>query len=316
MEESNQTTSDRFTLLGLSTVPHLQITFFIIFLLMYIITISGNLLLIIIVRINPRLHTPMYFFLTNLSIIDICFSSSIVPVLLMNTLAKDRSISLLGCATQMFFSLALGTTECIILAIMAYDRYVAICKPLHYNSIMSKTLFFYLSGGSWIAGFMNSSMLVSLTFQLSFCRSHNLNHYFCEMPAFIRIACGDTFVNELAVYITAVIIAMCSFFLTLISYIHVISSILKIRSSKGRQKSFSTCSSHLTVVTLYYGTIMFMYLRPHSKKHVQYSNTTDNVVSILYTTVTPMLNPFIYSMRNKDVKNSFQFSNRQQKNQD
>ncbi|KAG9466529.1 hypothetical protein GDO78_016547 [Eleutherodactylus coqui] len=313
IEQSNQTTSDRFILLGLSTVPHLQVTFFIIFLIMYVMTISGNLLLIIIVRINPTLHSPMYFFLTNLSTIDICFSSSIVPVILMNTLAKDRSISLLGCATQMYFSLAFGATECILLAIMAYDRFAAICRPLHYNTIMNKKLCCYLSVGSWSVGFINSLMLVTLTFQLSFCRSHNVNHYFCEVPPFIRMACGNTFLNELAIYITAGIIAMCSFFLTLISYIHVISSILKIHSSKGRQKSFSTCSSHLTVVTLYYGTIMFMYLRPHSNKHVHYSSKTDTVVSILYTTVTPLLNPFIYSMRNKDVKNTiFKFSNRQQ----
>ncbi|KAM3919042.1 olfactory receptor 2F1-like [Leptodactylus fuscus] len=304
MEQLNKTTSPRFILLGLSNVLHLQVIFFLIFLIMYLMTISGNLLLIIAVRINPRLHSPMYFFLTNLSIIDIFFSSSIVPVLLMNTLAKDRGLSLSGCATQMFFSLALGATECLILAVMAYDRFAAICRPLHYNSIMSKTFCFYSTVVSWSVGFINSFVQVFLTFHLPFCKCHHINHYFCEVPALIRMSCGDTFRNELYTYITGAVIAMACFFLTLISYVHVISTILKIISSHGRQKSFSTCISHLTVVTLYYGTIMFMYLRPHSKKYTNFSTNTDKVVPIFYTTVTPMLNPVIYSIRNKDVKNT------------
>ncbi|KAM3919038.1 olfactory receptor 5AR1-like [Leptodactylus fuscus] len=302
MDQLNETTSHRFILLGLSTVPHLQVIFFIIILIMYLMTISGNLLLIIIVRINPRLHSPMYFFLTNLSIIDIFFSSSIAPVLLMNTLAKDRSISLSGCATQMFFSLVLGATECIILAVMAYDRFVAICRPLHYNTIMKNTFCFYLTIGSWSIAVINSFLQVSLTFRLPFCNCLDINHYFCEVPAFIRMSCGDTFVNELILYITGAIISMGCFYLILISYAHIISKILKIISLEGRQKSFSTCASHLTAVTLYYGTIMFMYLQPHSKKST--SNETAKVVPLLYTVVTPMLNPFIYSMRNKDVKNT------------
>ncbi|KAG8560031.1 hypothetical protein GDO81_014742 [Engystomops pustulosus] len=304
MDQANQTSSKRFILLGLSTVPHLQLIFFVMFLIMYVITISGNLLLIVLVRSTPTLHSPMYFFLTNLSIIDICFSSSVVPVLLMNTLTKDRSISLLGCAMQMYVALTLGGTECIILAVMAYDRYAAICKPLHYNSIMSKTFCLYLAVGSWSVGLINSITQVTLTFQLPFCNCLSINHYFCEVPAFIRMSCGDTFRNELSIYITGGIIVMSTFFLTLISYIYIISSILKIITSQGRQKSFSTCTSHLTVVSLYYGTIMFMYLRPHSNKYLHCTKEVDSVVSVLYTAVTPMLNPFIYSMRNQDVKNT------------
>ncbi|KAM3919036.1 olfactory receptor-like protein OLF1 [Leptodactylus fuscus] len=303
MEKLNQTTQ-RFILLGLSTVPHLQVIFFLIFLTMYLMTISGNLLLIIIVRINPRLHTPMFFFLTNLSLIDIIFSSSIVPVLLKNTLAKDRSISLVGCATQMCFSLGMGATESLILAFMAYDRYAAICRPLHYNTIMNRTLCFYLVAVSWSIGFINSIVQVSLTFQLPFCGCMNVNHYFCEVPAFIRMSCGDTFLNELSIYITGTIIAMGCFYLILISYVHIISNVLKIISSEGRQKSFSTCASHLTVVTLFFGTVMYMYLRPHPKTYTDYSKKTDKIVPILYTAVTPLLNPFIYSMRNKDVKDT------------
>ncbi|XP_075137271.1 olfactory receptor 13C9-like [Leptodactylus fuscus] len=304
MEQSNQTTSPVFILLGLSTVPHLQPIFFLIFLIMYVITISGNLLLIIVARVNPKLHTPMYFFLTNLSMIDICLSSSVVPLLLKNTLAKDRSISLLGCATQMCLSLTLGGTECITLAVMAYDRFAAICRPLHYNTIMNRTLCFYLAVGSWSAGFINSIVQVIFTFQLPFCKCHDVNHYFCEIPAFMRMSCGDTFRNELSIYITGGLLVMCTFFLTLISYVHIISSILKIASSQGRQKAFSTCSSHLTVVTIYYGTIMIMYLKPYSNKNAHCSYKTENVISVLYTSLTPMLNPFIYSMRNKDVKNT------------
>ncbi|XP_044127351.1 olfactory receptor-like protein OLF3 [Bufo gargarizans] len=304
MEQLNQTTSLRFILLGLSTDPFLQVVFFFIFLIMYIITISGNLLFIIIVRINPSLHSPMFFFLTNLSMIDIIFSSSIVPVILMNTLSKDKSISLLGCVTQMLFSLAMGATEILILAFMAYDRFAAICRPLHYNTIMNKKLCFFSAAVSWNVGFMNSTLQVILTFQLPFCNSFNTNHYFCEVPAFIRMSCGDTFPNELSIYITGTILAIGCFYLILISYIHIISEVLKIISSEGRQKSISTCASHLTVVTLFFGTLMVMYLRPHSKKYTNYSGNPDKIVPILYTTVTPMLNPFIYSIRNKDVKNT------------
>ncbi|XP_073422744.1 olfactory receptor 2D3-like [Dendrobates tinctorius] len=302
MEQSNQTSSQIFFLLGLSTVPHLQVLFFVIVLILYLMTILGNLLLIVAVRISPTLHNPMYFFLINLSFIDICFSSSVVPVLLLNTLAKDTSISLFRCATQMCVSLTLGGTECIILAVMAYDRFAAICRPLHYNTIMSKMLCFYLAAFSWSVGLINSLVQVTLTFQLSFCNCLNINHYFCEVPAFISMSCGDTFHNELSIFITGGIIALCAFLLILISYVQIIFSILKIRSTLRRQKSFSTCVSHLIVVTLYYGTIMSMYLRPHSNKHMHCSAKSDKVVSVLYTAVTPMLNPFIYSMRNQDVK--------------
>ncbi|KAM3920463.1 olfactory receptor 5V1-like [Leptodactylus fuscus] len=298
MEDSNGTSPVRFILLGLTNVPYFQAICVLAFLVMYLITLSGNVLLVIVVRINSKLQTPMYFFLSNLAVIDICFSSTIVPKILINTMSKDRSISLLGCALQMYFHLALGATECIVLTIMAYDRFVAICKPLHYRTIMSKTLCSCLAAGSWSFCFMNSAFHVSLTFQLPFCRSHHVDHFFCEMPPFFRLSCKDTFLNEIAMYIAAVIIVMCSFFLTLISYIHIISTILKIRSSQGRQKAFSTCASHLTVVSLYYGTILFMYLRPRST----YMPETDKALSILYTAVTPMLNPIIYSMRNKDVK--------------
>ncbi|XP_075699837.1 olfactory receptor 5AR1-like [Rhinoderma darwinii] len=308
MELSNHSSSSRFILLGLSTVPYLEVIGFLAFLAMYLITLSANLLLIIVVRTNPKLQTPMYFFLTNLSFIDICFSTTVVPKILMNTLTKDRSISLLECAVQMHFHLALGSTECFILAVMAYDRFAAICKPLHYNAIMSKKICICLAAASWTSSFINSMIHVVYTFQMSFCHSHHVHHFFCELPPFLQMSCSDTWLHDVAMYISAGIIVSVSFFLTLISYIQIVSTILKISSSHGRYKALSTCASHIIVVTLYYGTIMIMYLRPHSR----YSPDIDKSVSVLYSAVTPMLNPIIYSVRNKDVKGSIKINSMRQ----
>ncbi|OCT69130.1 hypothetical protein XELAEV_18040439mg, partial [Xenopus laevis] len=239
-----------------------------VFFVIYITTLSANSLFIIVVRINERLQTPMYLLLSNLSILDICLSSTISPRIMINTLSQDRSVSVLDCALQMFFNLAVGGTECLILAVMAYDRYAAICQPLHYNTVMNKTFCICVATGSWTLSFISAFLHVFFTFQLPYCRSHTVNHFFCEMPPFFRLSCRDTWPNELAVYITATIIAMCSFCLTLISYIHIISTILNFRSSEGRKKSFSTCTSHLTVVSLFYGTIL-LYMIPHSETSKQ-----------------------------------------------
>ncbi|XP_066462031.1 olfactory receptor 5V1-like [Eleutherodactylus coqui] len=296
METMNQTLVRNFILLGLSNAPGLQLLCFLLFFLMYTTTLFGNLLLIIVVRLNSRLQTPMYFFLSNLAFIDICFSTTIVPKILANTISHDREISFLGCAAQMYFHLALGATECLILAIMAYDRYIAICKPLQYRTIIDKNLCLFLAAGAWTVSFLNSGIHAVFTFQLPYCKSIQVNHFFCEMPPLFRLSCRDTWFNEIAVYISGGLFALCSFLLTLLSYIHIISAILSIHCINGRQKAFSTCTSHLTVVSLYYGTIIFMYLRPRSS----YSPNRDRVVSILYTVVTPMLNPIIYSVRNKD----------------
>ncbi|OCT69134.1 olfactory receptor 5B21 [Xenopus laevis] len=297
MENSNQTSTNRFILLGLTNIPYLQAIYVPIFFIVYVTTLSANSVLIVVVRINEHLQTPMYFLLSNLSVIDICFSSTIVPRIIISTLSQDRSVSLLDCALQMFFHGAVGATECLILAVMAYDRYAAICQPLHYNTVMNKTFCICVATGSWTSASISAFLHVFFTFQLPYCHSHNLNHFFCEIPPILRLSCRDTWPNELAMYITAGIIVMCSFFFTLISYIHIISNILKIHSTEGRKKSFSTCTSHLTVVSLFYGTILFMYMRPHSA----YSDR-DKIVSVIYSAVIPMLNPIIYSMRNKDVK--------------
>ncbi|KAM9294507.1 olfactory receptor 5AR1-like [Gastrophryne carolinensis] len=298
MEFENQTS--RFYLLDLTTTPSLKIIGFLSFTGMYIVTLSGNFLLIAVVSTNSKLQTPMYFFLSNLSVIDICFTTTIIPRILSNTLSKDKSISAVECGIQMQIALTLGSAECFILAVMAYDRYAAICRPLHYRTLMSNGTCICLAAASWGASFVNSLVHVIYTFQLSFCRTHHVNHYFCEIPPFVQISCSDTWLHEVATYISAGIIATLSFFLTLISYIQIVSTILKISSSQGRHKAFSTCASHLIVVTLYYCTIMVMYLRPRSA----HSPDIDKSVSLLYTTVTPMLNPIIYSIRNKDVKNT------------
>ncbi|XP_073498393.1 olfactory receptor 1f45-like [Phyllobates terribilis] len=300
MENLNQTTPVRFILLGLSDIPHFQFICFFVFLLMYMITVLGNILLIIVVTMTPTLHTPMYFFLSNLSVIDISFSCTIVPKILVNTLSMEKSISFLECALQMYIHLVLGATESLLLAIMAYDRFVAICRPLHYKTIMNYRFCICLVAISWSVGFMNSLILVLPTLKLKFCRSNHINHFFCEIPPLLQISCTDIRLNEALLYISAGTIVMSLFFFILISYIHIVTTILKIHSLTESYKVFSTCASHLTVVTLYYATIMFIYLRPYST----YYEKMDKIVSLLYTTVTPMLNPFIYSMRNKDFKGS------------
>ncbi|XP_071972468.1 olfactory receptor 5V1-like [Engystomops pustulosus] len=300
MENYNQTLPDVFYLLGLSTVPHLQVIGFLMFMVMYIVALAGNCLLLITVRISPTLHTPMYFFLSNLSFIDICFSSDVVPVILMNTLSTDKSISVGGCMFQMFCYLVCGVAECVLLAIMAYDRFVAICRPLHYSSIMNMKICIILALTPWIIGLINSTIQVHITWRLPFCRTHHVHHFFCEVPPFLRLSCKDPLLNEISMYVAAGIIVLCSFLLTLISYIYIISTILRIHSTQGRRAVFSTCTSHLIVVTLYYGTIMSIYLQPRSFHSVE----KDKIVSVLYTAVTPMLNPIIYSIRNKEVKSS------------
>ncbi|XP_075700699.1 olfactory receptor-like protein OLF3 [Rhinoderma darwinii] len=298
MEILNQTFVRTFILLGLSNIPGLQSALFLIFTLMYMVTLSGNLLIIVVVRLNASLQTPMYFFLSNLAFIDICFSTNIVPNLLKNTISQDRTISFLGCATQMYFHTGLGGTECLMLSVMAYDRYNAICNPLRYNTIVDKRRCQSLATGSWTASFLISVIHVVMTFQLPFCKSSQVDHFFCEMPPLFRLSCTDTWFNEFVVYISSVLFILLSFLLTLSSYAHIISTILKIHYTKGRLKAFSTCTSHLTVVSLYYCTVMCMYMSPRS----MYKPDRERVVSILYTVVTPMLNPIIYSVRNIDFK--------------
>ncbi|KAM3924731.1 putative olfactory receptor 2B8 [Leptodactylus fuscus] len=288
---------EEFILLGLTSQKNIQIVLFIVFLLCYIISLGGNIVIITLSRISFRLHTPMYFFLGNLSFLDIWYTSSIVPKMLINFLSVRKSISFNGCVSQMFIHLSLGGTECYLLLAMAYDRYVAICCPLHYTNIMHSGLCNKMAAGSWVGGILNSIVHTVLALQLPFCGFNVINHFFCEVPSVLELACADTSLNKTVIFFFAMLVVMGPFFLILITYGYIISSILKISTSVGRRKAFSTCASHITVVSLFYGTIIFMYMRPGST-HVA---NQDKMATLFYSVITPVLNPLIYTLRNKDV---------------
>uniref|UniRef100_A0A8C8VFI3 Olfactory receptor n=1 Tax=Pelusios castaneus TaxID=367368 RepID=A0A8C8VFI3_9SAUR len=300
MAAGNQTTVTKFILLGFSINPQLEVTLSVLFLLMYLLTLVGNLGMIILIRLDSRLHTPMYFFLShfNLSFLDICYISTNVPQLLVNLSTRRRTISLPGCAAQMYLSLAFGMTECLMLGVMAYDRYVAICHPLHYTIIMNQKLCTQMAATCWICSLLSSMVINVLTLRLPFCGPNTLNHYFCEVPAVLTLACTDTSLTEMVVFIFSILIVFVPFLLIIISYGRILSAILRIHSARGRAKAFSTCGSHLTVVTIFYGTAIFTYMRPTSKSSLD----RDKVIAVFYTIITPMLNPLIYSLRNQEVK--------------
>ncbi|XP_033026739.1 olfactory receptor 10A7-like [Lacerta agilis] len=297
----NSTTPAKFLLLGLSDDPNLQSALFSTFLVLYIITLTGNLLIVFLTLVDPALHTPMYFFLRNLSFLEICYTSVNVPKMLANLLSGNKSISFIGCALQTYFIFFLGGSECFLLASMAYDRYVAICKPLHYPILMSRKVYTTLAVVSWLSGFLMSFGHTSMMFTLSYCGSNVINHFFCDIPPLLKLACGDTSRVEIAVFVATMIFGTLPFILILISYTGIITTILKITSSEGRKKTFSTCSSHLIVVTLFYGSACITYLKPNST----YSPNTDKYLSLFYTVIGPILNPLIYSLRNKEVKLAF-----------
>ncbi|XP_075045745.1 olfactory receptor 5V1-like [Mixophyes fleayi] len=299
MDGHNFTALSEFVLAGLSDIRELQIFHFMIFLCIYIITVNGNIYIILAYRFSLNLHTPMYFFLANFSFLDICYISATVPNLLSNFLSEHKTISVYGCVIQMYCFLLLGGTECYILAVMAYDRYNAICHPLLYSIIMNKLKCRQLVIGSWTIGAANSLIHTVLTFSLSFC-SNKINHFFCDIPPVLELSCTNTWTNELAVFIISGFVIIGSFILIMFSYIQIISSILQIRSTSSRKKTFSTCTSHLIVVTIYYGSGIFMYFRPKSS----YGMDQDRLVSVMYTVIAPMLNPFVYSLRNSEVKSA------------
>ncbi|CAD7671634.1 unnamed protein product [Nyctereutes procyonoides] len=298
MGEENQTTVAEFIFLGLSQDLQTQILLFLIFLLIYLLTVLGNLLIIIVIFMDSRLHTPMYFFLRNLSFADLCFSTSIVPQVLVHFLAKRKTISFLGCMAQIVVSLLIGCTECALLAVMSYDRYVAVCKPLHYSSIMTQQVCLQLAIGSWASGALVSLVDTTFTFQLPYQGQNIINHYFCELPALLKVASADTYSTEMAIFAMGVVILLAPVCLILVSYWNIISTVILMQSGEGRLKAFSTCGSHLIVVVLFYGSAIFNYMKPNSR----IMNERDKVVSVFYAVVTPMLNPIIYSLRNKDVK--------------
>ncbi|XP_004471071.1 olfactory receptor 10A7-like [Dasypus novemcinctus] len=297
MIKTNFTVTE-FVFLGLSSQPKIQITLFIIFLFFYLLTVAGNIIIITIIQIESCLHTPMYFFLTNLSFLDICYISTNVPQMLSNMVGKKKNISFSGCATQMYFSLSFGMIECVLLGVMAYDRYVAICHPLHYTVIMDQSTCVQLAAISWSSSFLSSMVINILTLSLPYCGPNVLNHFFCEVPSVLRLACTDTSLTELVVFVFSIIIVFIPFILIVVSYARILLSIIRMQSASGRHKALSTCASHLTVVALFYGTAIFMYMRPQSKS----SRAGGKIIAVFYTVITPMLNPLIYSLRNQDVK--------------
>ncbi|KAM5184296.1 olfactory receptor 5D18 [Callospermophilus lateralis] len=289
-----------FTLLGFSDYPELQVPLFLVFLAIYSVTVVGNIGMIAIIKINPKLHTPMYFFLSHLSFVDFCYSSTVAPNMLVNLVAKDRSISFSGCVVQFFFFCTFVVTDSFLLAVMAYDRFVAICNPLLYTVAMSQKLCAVLVAGSHAWGVACSLILTCSALQLSFHGSNTIDHFFCEFSSLLSLSCSDPHTNYLLLFIFATFNEVSTLLIILTSYLFIVVTILRMRSASGRRKAFSTCASHLTTISIFHGTILFLYCVPNSKN----SRHTVKVASVFYTVVIPMLNPLIYSLRNKDVKDT------------
>ncbi|XP_053109654.1 olfactory receptor 1038-like [Hemicordylus capensis] len=300
MAETNHsvTTVKEFILFGITDRSELQVPLFVLFLLIYVTTVMGNLGIFVLIRTDIHLHTPMYFFLSHLAFIDLSYSSVIAPKMLANLLALKKTISYNACAAQLVGFLTCMITECFLLAVMAYDRYMAICKPLLYQTIMSQRACILLVAGPYVYSIFAALFHMIITFRLSFC-SAVINHFYCDELALLELSCSNTSINRILIYAFAGFDS-CSLLVVLISYIFIVSTILRIRSVQGRSKAFSTCASHLTAVTIFYATLMFMYLQPSTT----HSLGTDKIASVFYTLVIPMLNPLIYSLRNKEVKDA------------
>ncbi|XP_053410840.1 olfactory receptor 6C4-like [Nycticebus coucang] len=296
----NQTLTE-FILLGLTDIPELQVIIFIFLFFAYVLSILGNLMIITLTLLDSHLHTPMYFFLRNFSFLEISFTTTFTPRLLLSISTGNKTITFAGCFTQYFFAIFFGATEFYLLAAMSYDRYVAICKPLHYTTIMSNRVCVQLVLCSWLGGFLIILPPIILTSHLDFCASNVLNHYLCDYGPLIEISCSDTSVLELVDFILAVVTLVVTLVLVILSYTNIIRTILNIPSAQQRNKAFSTCSSHMIVISLSYGSCIFMYIKPSAKEGVAFNKG----VAVLNTSVAPLLNPFIYTLRNKQVKQAF-----------
>ncbi|XP_053576246.1 olfactory receptor 12D3-like [Bombina bombina] len=298
MEKSNQTSVTEFILLGITNIPRLKIWLFLVFFIFYLFNLIGNLSIVVVVIYDRSLHTPMYFLLGNLSFLDFFYGTTTVPKMLAGLVMEDKKISFQSCITQLHVFHFLGSTEALLLMSMSYDRYVAICNPLRYHILMAKTACIQLASSSWATGFIYSLSHTILTSRLPFCKFNKVSHFYCDIKPLLKLACTDTHLNESLVSIVTGFVALSSFLLIVISYIFIGTHLLKIASSQGRGKAFSTCTSHLTVVLLYYGTAFCTYLRPATKDSLE----QDRLTAILFTVITPALNPLIYALRNKDVK--------------
>ncbi|XP_032215317.1 olfactory receptor 10A3-like isoform X1 [Mustela erminea] len=298
MKRQNQSSVAEFILLGFSNFPELQEQLFGVFLVVYLVTLLGNVIIIVIISLEQSLHVPMYLFLQNLSVVEVSFSAVIMPEMLVVLSTEKTSISFISCFAQMYFILFFGGTECFLLGAMAYDRFAAICHPLNYPMIMNKRVFMKLIMFSWVSGIMVATVQTSWVFSFPFCGPNEINHISCETPAVLELACADTFLFEIYAFTGTILIVMVPFVLILLSYIRILFAILKMPSATGRQKAFSTCASHLTSVTLFYGTANMTYLQPKSG----YSPETKKLMSLSYSLLTPLLNPLIYSLRNSEMK--------------
>ncbi|XP_010599187.2 putative olfactory receptor 5AK3 [Loxodonta africana] len=298
MTQGNYTEVTEFFLLGFDGQRKFRHVLFFVFLVIYVTSVVGNIGMILLIKADSRLQTPMYFFLQHLAFVDICYTSAITPKMLQNFIIENKSISFVGCVVQALIYATFATTDCYLLATMAVDRYVAICNPLHYPIVMSRRVCIQLVAGSYVVGSINASIHTGFTFSRSFCKSNIINHFFCDGPPILSLSCSSIKINILLLAVFVGFNLMFTVLVVIFSYIYILGAILKMSSTAGRKKAFSTCASHLTAVTIFYGTLSFMYLQPHS------NNSEENmkVVSIFYSVVIPMLNPLIYSFRNKEVK--------------
>uniref|UniRef100_A0A8C3F546 Olfactory receptor n=1 Tax=Chrysemys picta bellii TaxID=8478 RepID=A0A8C3F546_CHRPI len=294
----NQTAVTEFILLAFGELPDLQILLFLIFLVIYMATVAWNMLIIALVMADQQLHNPMYLFLGNLSCLETCYTSTLLPRMLASLLTGDKTISFRGCFSQLYFFGFLAATECCLLAAMSYDRYLAICKPLHYSTLMNNRFCLQLAAVSWLNGCLATTLCVLFLSQLTFCGPNEIDHFYCDPIPLRELSCSDTHLSILVDFILACVFTLPPFLLTLMSYMFILASILRIPSTTGRQKAFSTCSSHLTVVTIFYGTIMIFYMLPKSDT----LRDLKKVLSLCFTVLTPLVNPLIYSLRNREVK--------------
>ncbi|XP_009929842.2 olfactory receptor 6A2-like [Opisthocomus hoazin] len=302
MEVSNHSTVKEFILLGFSIAPHLQILFFAIFLIAYLLVLAENIIIIVTVWTNCNLHSPMYFFLSNLSFLEIWYVTVTLPKTMLSFVSVTKQISFMGCMTQLYFFLSLGNTECLLLAVMPYDRYVAICKPFHYSTIMRHTVCFYLTMGCWLTGFLISGCKVFFISQLTYCGPNIINHFFCDVSPLLNLSCTNMERAVLMDFVAAIFILLMPLSVVILSYIYIIFTVFHISSAHGCQKAFSTCASHLIVVIVFYATSIFIYLRPKTLP----VHDTNKIMSALYAVVVPLFNPIIYCLRNQEIKDSLQ----------
>ncbi|XP_039074440.1 olfactory receptor 10T2-like [Hyaena hyaena] len=298
MKGQNQSMITEFILVGFSNLGDLQILLFLIFLLVYLTTLMANATIMTVIRLDRTLHTPMYFFLFVLSCSETCYTLVIVPKMLTNLLSTSQAISFSGCAAQLYFFVGFACTNCFLIAVMGYDRYVAICNPLNYTLVVSRATCLRLVLASGFCGFVISAVVHVLVFSVPFCATNRINHFFCDISPVIKLGCTDTNLKEMVIFFLSILVLLVPFVLIFISYVFIISTILKIASAEGQRKAFATCASHLTVVVVHYGCASFIYLRPTSL----YSSDKDRLMAVTYTVITPLLNPLVYTLRNKEVK--------------